>query len=51
MMNEPVGRMSEKSSPKERARDESVADNGRQPDQTEGGRFGNGGPLEETLHR
>ena len=32
MMNEPVGRMSEESSPKERARDESVADNGRQPD-------------------
>ena len=32
MMNEPVGRMSEESSSKERARDESVADNGRQPD-------------------
>ena len=30
--NEPVGRMSEESSPEERARDESVADNGRQPD-------------------
>lgn len=43
--------MSEEPSPEEGARDESVADDGRQPDETEGGRFGHGGPLEETLHR
>lgn len=43
--------MSEEPSPEEGARDESVADDGRQPDETEGGRLGHSGPLEEALHR